>query len=107
MSTTTIVEEIHEDDIGTTLRTTIKNGAAVVDISGATTKDIKLKKPAGTVLTKPGVFTTDGTNGQLEYVTVSGDLDEDGVWEIQAHVILPAGNWHSDIKEFSVFPNVD
>jgi hypothetical protein len=104
---TEIVEEIHVGDIGTILEATIKNINTPVDISSATTKNILLKKPAGTVLTKAGVFTTDGTDGQLQYTTISGDLNEDGVWEIQAHVILPAGNWHSDIKKFSVFPNVN
>ncbi len=101
-----IIEEIHVSDIGTILRNTIKNDNVVVDISTATTKNILLKKPAGSLLTKAGVFTTDGTDGQLEYVTISGDLDESGVWQIQAYIVIGSGEWHSDIKEFSVFPNL-
>ncbi len=108
MSTLDIIEEIHEGDIGTTLKVVMRNGAAIVDISGATTKNIKLKKPGGTVVTKAGVFTTDGTDGLLQYVTLSGDLDESSLtiqWEIQAHIITATGEWHSNIKKFSVFPN--
>lgn len=108
MSSITILEEIHKGDIGTVLEVTLKNGASIVDISGATTKEIKLKKPiTGTVLTKPGIFTTDGTDGKIRYITISGDLDEIGVWQVQAHVVLSTGDWHSDIKNMSVFDNVD
>lgn len=108
MSTLDIIEEIHEGDIGTTLKAIMRNGASIVDISSATTKNIKLKKPSGAVITKAGSFTTDGTDGQLEYVTISGDLDESSLtiqWEIQAHIITPTGEWHSSKEKFSVFPN--
>ncbi len=102
-----IAEEIHVGDIGTVLEATIKNINSPVDISSATvTKEILLKKPSGALLTKDGVFTTDGTDGKFEYTTISGDLDESGVWQIQSHVILSSGDWRSDIKEFSVFPNL-
>lgn len=103
---TQIVEEIHVGDIGTILEATIKNINTVVDISTATTKSILLQKPSGAVLTKAGNFTTDGTDGKLDYTTISGDLDESGVWQIQSHVINAVGDWHSDIKSFSVFPNL-
>jgi hypothetical protein len=103
---TEIVEEIHFGDIGTILESTIKNINSPVDISSATTKNILLQKPSGAILTKAGNFTTDGTDGLLDYTTISGDLDESGVWQIQAHVILGSGDWHSDIKNFSVFPNL-
>lgn len=103
---TEIVEEIHQDDIGTILETTIKNNNVPVDISIATTKEILLKKPSGALLTKTGVLVTDGTDGKMKHTTVSGDLDESGVWEIQGHIISPSGEWRSDIKKFSVFPNL-
>lgn len=100
-------EEIHKGDIGTIIELTIKDGSQIVDISGATTKDIFLKKPvSSTVLTKSGAFSTDGTDGKLRYSTINGDLDEVGVWEVQAHLINPAGEWRSDIKEMSVFDNL-
>lgn len=105
----TDLEEIHEGDIGTILRATIKNDGAVVDISGATTLEIKLKKPSGAVLTKTGILVTDGTDGQVQYITISGDLDESSeteVWKIQGHVVTPAGDWNSDIKDMPVFPNL-
>lgn len=103
---TEIVEEIHQEDIGTILETTIKNDNAPVDISIATTREILLKKPSGALLTRTGILVTDGTDGKMKYTTISGDLDEVGVWQIQGHIIIPDGEWHSDIKDFSVFSNL-
>ena len=100
------VDEIHKNDIGTTLKTTVKNGSSGVDISPATTKNIILGKPDKTLLTKAGSFTTDGTDGQLEYVTISGDLDQIGCWKIQAHVVTSSGEWKSDIGTFEVHKNI-
>ncbi len=98
--------EIHKSDIGTVFEITIKDGSAVVDISGATTKNILFKPPTATLLTKAGVFSTDGTDGKIKYTTISGDLSESGVWQVQAHIVTPAGEWKSDIIKFSVYDNL-
>jgi len=103
---TEIIEEIHEGDIGTVLVATLKNNNAIVNISTATTKHIFLQKPSGSVLTKDGTFTTDGTDGKLQYTTIIGDLNETGVWQIQLLIINPSGTWRSNVEEFSVFPNL-
>ncbi len=103
---TEIVEEVHVGDIGTIMETTIKNDNVPVDISSAITKNILLKNPSGTLLTRPGVFITDGTDGGLKYTAIAGDLDESGVWQIQAYIVISTGEWHSDIKNMSVFPNL-
>ena len=99
--------EVHKNDIGTLFLVTIYDGAAVVDISGATTKQILFRKPTATILTKTASFTTDGTDGQIDYTTISGDLDTTGTWEIQAKVITSAGTWFSDKGSFEVYPNVE
>ena len=98
--------EIHKGDIGTTLKTTVKNASVVVDISAATTKNILLGKPDGTSLTKSGSFTTDGTDGDLEYATISGDLDQIGCWKLQAHIVTSSGEWKSDLSIFEVYKNI-
>jgi len=97
--------EIHVGDIGTILRVTITDTAAV-DVSGATTKTIFLLKPSGTKLSKAAIFTTDGTDGKIQYTTVSGDLDEPVWWKIQAYVKLPGGEWYSDWQSFEVHDNL-
>ena len=98
--------EIHLNDIGTIFEVTVQDDGVVVDISGATTKEIIFKKSRGEVVTKPAVFTTDGVDGKMRYVAVAGDLDERGQWELQAHVVLASGEWRSDVDVFTVFPNL-
>jgi len=100
------VNEIHVGDIGTVFKGTVMDDTVAVDISGATTKQIILKKPSGEKLTKTAIFVTDGSDGQIAYTTISGDLDEPGGWEIQAKVILASGTWYSDVGNFDVHPNL-
>jgi len=100
-------DEIHVDDVGTLFIITIYDGDDVVDISAATTKQIKFRKSDGTTLTKTATFLTDGSDGKLDYTTVAEDLDVSGSWEIQAFVETPTGNWHSDKGYFEVLPNVN
>ncbi len=99
--------EIHKLDIGTVLTTTIKDGTSIVDISGATTKDIILGKPDGTSLTNAGTFTTDGTDGKIYYTTILNDLDQIGWWKIQGYIVSSSGGeWRSDIGNFEVHKNI-
>lgn len=99
-------DEIHKGDIGTILRRTLMDGDVVVDISSATTKNILLHNPYGVLKTKAGVFTTDGTDGALQYTTIAADLDVVGRWRLQAYIVMPSGSWHSDISDFQVFDNL-
>ncbi len=100
--------EIHVDDVGTTIEVTLTEDGSIVDVSSATTQEIKIKSPDGTVTTKTSTFVTNGTDGKIEFVSIAGDFDRDGVWRIQARVVLtsPAGTWNSDLGEFTVFPNL-
>lgn len=103
--------EIHLGDIGTIFRVTIKDQAcdgtsSVLDVSSASTLQMKFKSPSGTVSTKNAGFTTDGSDGQVEYTTISGDLNEAGEWKLQVYIIMPSGSWRSDIGTFSVYENL-
>lgn len=100
--------EIHLDDVGTIFRVTIVDCDDVfIDISTASVKQLVFKKPDGTSVTQTAVFFTDGTDGILDYVTVSGDLDLVGEgWKIQGKVTLATGNWSSDIGTFPVYDNL-
>jgi hypothetical protein len=99
--------EIHVNDIGTIFRVTVQDcNSTVVDVSMALDKTITLKKPNGTVLTKDAGFYTDGTDGQIQYTAVSGDLDMAGSWKLQAHITTPSGSWSSDFHTFKVARNL-
>ncbi len=101
------LDEVHVGDIGTVFEATITDAGVVVDVSGASTKDLNFLKPDGTTtLNKTASFTTDGVDGKIRYTTIAGDLTPAGTWQIQAHVILGGGDWKSDIIEFNVFANI-
>jgi hypothetical protein len=56
------------------------------DISSFTTHELVFQKPNKTVVVKPAVFFTDGTDGLLVYITVDGDLIPAGSFQVQAHL---------------------
>lgn len=100
---------IFVDDIGTIFRITIQecitDVLTPVDISGQSAMSFIFKKPDKSTVTKtaPDVaFTTDGTDGKLQYTTVSNDIDQDGVWCLQAEVTLPGGTYRTSIIKFDV-----
>lgn len=101
-------EEIHVADVGTIVRPRIVDCQTgdPVDISTATTLQITFTKPDKTIMVRTAVFTTDGTDGKMQYVIQSGDLDQMGFWEYQGKVILPSGTWHASIEEFKVLANL-
>ena len=100
--------EIHVGDVGTRVTVTFKDGTNVVDISGASTKQIWLRRPSGSVLKLDGTFTTDGTDGAI-YIdsTASCFASAGDTWEAQGYIETPSGNWHSDKTLFEVFSNAD
>ena len=98
--------EIHLDDIGTIFEVALKDCDNAVDLTGATTLEYIFQKPDGSLVTRTALINGDPTLGVLNYTTVSGDLDLIGSWKLQAHVILPSGEWRSDIEKFKVYANL-
>jgi hypothetical protein len=99
-------EEIHLDDIGTVFKVLIKDGSSVVDVSTASTKELIFLKPDCTKVTQTASFFTDGSDGYIQYTSVSGDIDLAGVWKLQAHLVIGGLDVKSDISPFRVYPNL-
>ena len=99
-------QEIHLNDIGTVFRLTIYDGSSILDVSSASVKEIIFQKPDGTSVTKTAAFYTDGTDGIIQYTTITNDLDATGTWKIQAKVTLPGGTWSSCTQKFKVYANL-
>ena len=105
------VEQAHVNDIGTIFRVTVYDttstgGTTVADISLATTKQFTFKRPDGTTFDRVAVFTVDGSDGNIQYLSVDGDLDVAGTWHLQAYVATSAGNWKTDVGHFKVYENL-
>jgi hypothetical protein len=99
---------LHIGDYGTIIKALIKNDSLEIeDVSIATAKYFYFEKPTGTILTRDGQFTTDGTDGYIQYTIASGELNEVGLWSVQCHVITPSGSWRTNIPEFRVERNLD
>lgn len=99
--------EIRVGDIGTVFILTVKDqDDAVVDISGASTKQIIFREPDDTAVVKTAAFTTDGTDGKMQYTTVADDLDQVGEWQHQGKVVIGSGTWKTDIEKFKVYSNL-
>lgn len=94
--------ELHVGDYGTTIEVIVEEDGAVVDISSATTKQIKFRTPDGRVLTKTASFTTDGTDGAMKYTLQQGDLDEPGRWRRQGY-LAGVGGWTGHTSEAKPF----
>ena len=90
---------IRKNDIGTVFRWTVFDDATV-DVSGTLVKQVKLVRPDATQLTKTLVFSTktgdkgDGTDGRVEYVGVSGDINQKGTYKWSLHLEWPT--WRGD-----------
>lgn len=101
------INEVHVGDIGTTFTATVKDETdTVVDISTVSIKRLIFCKPCGDKLTKTADFVTDGSDGKIKYVTVSGDLDSHGKWRVQGFVAFNSTEWYTDIHEFTVYRNL-
>lgn len=105
------VEEAHINDIGTIFRVTVYDttstgGTEVANISSATSTTFTFKNPNGQTFTRAATFTTDGTDGQIQYATVDGDLNIAGTWAIQAYVVTPTGSHKTNVGTFRVFENL-
>jgi len=106
------IDQIRKSDIGTSFERTVQDNSVVVDVSGATLKEIIFQKPdangtPGAFVTQTAQFTTDGIDGKIRYITIANDLDVIGVWKWQAKVVLGAGTWKTDILEFEVHENLE
>lgn len=74
----------------------------IEDISGASTKQIKLRDPSGTSTAYGAGFTTDGKDGKMEYTVANTILNASGLWKFQGYVVLASGEWHGTIHRINI-----
>jgi hypothetical protein len=102
--------EVHVGDVGTEFRVQVNQEGAEVDLLLATVKQLKFRKPDGTVLAKTAVAGTvddpakTAALGWMYYLSAVGDLDLGGGWIQQGYVEIGTGKWHTDEFEFTVYP---
>lgn len=103
----TMSPEIHLGNIGTHFRLEILDQDDLpVDVSTNTLLEIRFKKTDRTTILKTAVIVTDGTDGLIEYVSILSDLDQRGAWFLQGHIIIPDGEFFTDLVPFFVKGNI-
>ena len=101
-----MASQIHVDDVGTTLIGTFSDCGSAIDISSASSIQMIIRKPDQTRLTKTATFVTDGTDGQVQYVSIAGDFDQAGNYKIQGLVVDGGATYYSSISTFKVYCNI-
>ena len=103
-------DEVHVFDIGTVFRVTLVESSVPVDISSVTLRNLSFQEPIdmfGATKVFSADFTGVGTDGIIQYKTGSGDINQVGVWKIQAHVqFINGDDFRSEVGQFRVFPNL-
>jgi hypothetical protein len=84
----------------------LQNCTTALSILTATTKEITVKRPDGTSFTRSALFTTDGSDGLIYFLTIAGDISLAGTYYIQAYLELPGWQGNSDIQEFEAQDNL-
>ena len=84
--------DARQNDHGFTLRLLItEDGTTGLNISTAPTKQIILRSPSDGYTVNAADFTTDGTDGFIEYTVPEGVLNKPGRWKVYAKVVMPSG----------------
>lgn len=103
-----MANNIHLGDVGTIFRVRIIDDVtgSPIDISSSVVRKIKFKKSNGVILEKAADFTTNGSDGYMEYATVNGDLNVSGSWTLQGFVLSSTYENSSEISTFEVKANI-
>lgn len=80
---------------------------AVIDIGAATTMKIKLLKPDGAAVDKTALLYSDGRDGKMVYTTISGDLNQAGLYQLQGKLTLNGTAKSTRLATLIVAVNVD
>lgn len=101
-----MADQIRENDVGTQFIFTIYDNSTPVDLSVASGVSIVFKKPDYSTLTVVPSFVTDGSDGQVRYISTAGVLTPHGFWNVQAIVVDGTGTYSSTTHQFTVSQNL-
>ena len=95
---------VHNGDVGTVFRLTIiDTDGTAIEVSTASVKYIYFQDPNGTRTQETAAFTTDGTDGKIQYTTTAGDIDLVGTWMVQGYVETSLGKFWTEKDSFKVY----
>lgn len=93
---------VHLGDVGTIIRVTVTEDGSAVDLSTATGIQLRFRAPDGTVTNYTASFTTNGSDGVLQYALTADDIDQVGLWEVRPYFTLGTFTGHTSAVTFTV-----
>lgn len=96
-----------QNDIGITLIIEVlqQDGETPQDISPATALNIYLTQPNMSLITCAANFVSSGNDGQMYYISQSGDLGQVGIYKIQGSYNVGPDILYTQKTNFLVEPN--
>lgn len=103
-----VPQEIRVGDTGVKFQLTLTDPSGnVMDVSLANSVTLLLEQPFNLgVKSFTMTNVTDGKDGQVAYVTQTGDIAVAGNWRMQVKAQMPSGTIHSDVETFKVLKNL-
>ena len=103
-----MASKIHKNDVGTRFLITVKDDGTVVDLTDASLRQLTFRKPDDTKNVVTASIAGDGSesSGVMYYDSVSGDLDQAGLYKLQGKISIPSGTYFTDIYSFKVECNL-
>lgn len=99
--------EIHVGDVGTVFLVTVyKQDETIFNLASATSLEIRFIAPDREVVDKTALLFTSGTDGKMYYTLDDGDIYIAGTWKYQGIIEFASGTWHTNVVEFTVYPNI-
>ena len=97
-------DQVYKNHIGLAIDAQVVDDdtGEAIDLSGASTLQLKLKAPGQAASTKTATLINSGTDGWVRYVTVANDLTVIGVWEVQGYFVDGSEQFHTSIDTFRV-----
>lgn len=94
-----MANNISKDEDGIAVQLLVDSGT---DISTATNLQVIFKTPRKDNITKTGVFTTDGSDGLMQYVKETVDFNTLGVWRVRGKYTLGSTTKYTTWAEFRI-----
>lgn len=101
------LENIVENSYGQVFQATFKQSGTAQNISSyTTTQEFIFMTPSGTAKTIAASFTSDGTDGKIQFTIGSADFNEAGAWTVQGHVTSNSKALYTKAKRFRVHEKI-
>lgn len=99
---------VQQNDVGVGINVTIvgNDGSTPLDVSAYTNFLVFISRSDGSLVSGVPGFVTDGTNGQVQYVTQPGDLSVAGITKFQLEYMDGGKLRHTQKGIFKIDPNL-